>query len=722
MALIRRGKSGPRNGFNPSRGRSIYRRGGPKNSLRGGFDATPSNSFKASRVDEAVDFDPGSSDVTPEESGSHEELDQSSSHGSSSESDEGPEKPYSVLLQALKPSASRGEPKRKKRKIEPVENPIPLIADHEMQSDAIEETEDEGDLLEENSESSEADESTKKHDAFSNHFADRDDEEIEGKILAVRKNNWATETPIATSSWSAIRRHPGPSTKKLAEDPKHLRGLENLKFKPRFEKTARQLLSSSDDSLIELSSSIFNYQDMLFSGRSLQNADEIRKILSVHSLNHIFRTRDRVLKNTARMSKNERDEDAEFRDQGFTRPKVLMIVPTRESCVKMVDVIVALCQPEQQENKKRFQDSYVRIDDQLSTDKPEDFKDLFGGNDDDMFRIGLKFTRKAIRFFSQFYNSDIIMASPLGLRTALGGESSKKQDFDFLSSIEIVIVDQSEALLMQNWEHIDYVFEHLNLQPKEAHGCDFSRVRSWYLDGHAKYLRQTISLSAFNFPALNRLYTQHMLNIDGKVKISRTYDGAITDLAFSIKQTFSRFDFADAVSEPDDRFDYFITAVLPSLTKPSLGIQQGILMFVPLYADFVRIRNHLASAPSTQHISFGSISEYTSIKDVARARSHFVTGRHSILLYTERAHHFRRYHLKGVKRVIFYGLAENPLFYSEVVGGFLGSSISLAKVDSQRVSVRCLFSKLDLLKLERIVGTKRYLQMVSERGDTFDFM
>lgn len=463
----------------------------------------------------------------------------------------------------------------------------------------------------------------------------------------------------------------------------------------------------------------------MFSARSLENAEEVRRLLSVHALNHIFRTRDKVLKNTTRLARNEDDEEIEVRDQGFTRPKVLILMPTRQSCVKMVDSIIALCEPEQQENRKRFQDSYARTDDSLSMDKPEDFKDLFGGNDDDIFRLGLKFTRKAIKFFSQFYSSDIILASPLGLRTALGSDKNKKHDHDFLSSIEVVIVDQSDALVMQNWEHVEYVFDHLNLQPKEAHGCDFSRVRSWYLDGHAKYFRQTILLSAFNFPSLNKLYTQHMLNVDGKVKYSAIHDGAIMDLGFPLKQTFSRFDFADPASEPDDRFNYFTSAILPSLIKTSsqgLGGQQGILLFIPLYADFVRVRNHLASSSNTQHVSFGSISEYASVKEVARARSHFLSGRHSLLLYTERAHHFRRYHLKGVKRVVLYGLPENQLFYREIVGEFLGSSIAQAAVDSNSASVRCLFSKLDLLKLERGVGTKRYLSLLSEKGDTFDFI
>ena len=47
---------------------------------------------------------------------------------------------------------------------------------------------------------------------------------------------------------------------------------------------------------------------------------------------------------------------------------------------------------------------------------------IFAGNIDDCFRLGIAVTNKQLKLYSEFYHSDILVASPLGLRTIIGGE------------------------------------------------------------------------------------------------------------------------------------------------------------------------------------------------------------------------------------------------------------------------------------------------------------
>jgi len=641
---------------------------------------------------------------------------------------------YNALLQAFQESASSEEPRRKRRKIE-VEEPEETIveelddaeengasdADAGVEGDSDEEDQD--DAADEEVAEDLEDEDEDANDPFEVHFANPENNELSSKLKSITSSHWMHEKVAAGKEANITISRPANTTD--AAPRKAVKNVSQLKLKKRLADTAQAKIGTLSEIEQAIAPSIFNYQDLMCGARSVENAESLRRLASLHALNHIYKGRDRVLKNNTRLAQADDSSDLELRDQGFTRPKVLILLETRSAAAKYVDALMELCDPEQQENKKRFQDGFILSEEKFGQDRPADFLELFEGNDDNDFRLGVKFTRKTVKFFSQFYASDIILASPLGLRRIIEHQDPKKADSDFLSSIEVLIMDQADAMLMQNWEHVEYVFDHLNLQPKDAHGCDFSRVRNWYLDNQAKYIRQTIVLSGFVSPELNKLYNSSMLNYAGKAKYATTYPGSIVDIGLSVKQTFSRLESKLPASDPEDRFKYFTTAIVPAISRyprpPEGG--QGILLFIPSYLDFVRVRNYFNSSNATQHISFGVISEYTSVSDSRRARSHFITGRHNVLIYTGRAHHFHRYRLKGVRRVVMYGLPENPTFYNEIVGGFIGTSIAEGKLDPAEASVRALFSRWDGLKLERVVGTKRVANMLREKGgDTFDFI
>ncbi|KUI59627.1 U3 small nucleolar RNA-associated protein 25 [Cytospora mali] len=699
-----RGRSGFRGGGGSSRGR------GPKfDSARLEYsDSEEESGDEGSEVDDQDDEELGDASEDEDE-----------------EESKAATRPYMALIQSLTEEPNAPQAKRRKldhqtpqteqSKDEPVDEAkdVDLVEEPEEAPD-----ENEGGAFDGNDDEDEVIDTS---DPFEGHFGAADEETVTRRLKAIEDSKWTTKKVASKGTRTVLNAPDTGNGSDQIHVPNPVASASELRLKHRLQESMKEK-RKFDAVEQSLAPHLFGYRDLLYCDRKLSNSKSVRRLACLHALNHVFKTRDRVIKNNSKLShQNKEDEELELRDQGFTRPKVLMILPTRESCYKMIETMASICEPETQENRKRLEDSYHDKEDRFPQDKPADFKDVFAGNDDDMFRLGVKFTRKTIKYFAAFYNSDILFASPLGLRMAIGSEEDKKVEHDFLSSIEVVIVDQADALLMQNWEHIEYIFEHLNLQPKDDHGCDYSRVRNWYLEDQSKYFRQTVVFSQFNTPELSKLFRLHCRNWAGKVRIEPEHTGVIQEIGVKAKQTFSRFDAPSVEAEPEARFNYFTKAIVPSLAKRSKD-SVGTLIFIPSYLDFVRVRNYFATNTAVESLTFGTISEYASIPEASRARSHFFAGRHKVLLYTERAHHFRRYILKGVVRVIMYGLPDNPTFYKEIVGGNLARAEQDLEIDIGQGSVRVMFSKYDVLRLERIVGTQRVGKMIREKGDTFDFV
>lgn len=129
-------------------------------------------------------------------------------------------------------------------------------------------------------------------------------------------------------------------------------------------------------------------------------------------------------------------------------------------------------------------------------------------------------------------------------------------------------MDNCDVLLMQNWEHLLLIFEHLHLQPKKSHDVDYSRVRNWLLDGHAKFYRQTLLFSRIPAPAINSIFNKYCLNYNGKCQIdlmtrSRYQTGTICQIGFQLGQVFHRIECDSLVDLPEVRFNFFIDKVSP---------------------------------------------------------------------------------------------------------------------------------------------------------------
>ncbi|XP_011312696.1 digestive organ expansion factor homolog [Fopius arisanus] len=476
----------------------------------------------------------------------------------------------------------------------------------------------------------------------------------------------------------------------------------------------------------ELLSIINNYQDLLYTERTFSNENEIKFVYCLHAVNHLLKTRTKILHHNAKLSKSSKSSMGEvpdeYRDQGLVRPKILIIVPFRRSCLEIVELLISILIGEEKggsvANKKRFLEDFGggEIVMPKKNPKPEDYEQTFRGNTDDTFKIGIAVTKKTLKLYSDFYSSDIIISSVLGMRMIVGAEGEEERDYDFLASIELLIMDQTELFFMQNWDHLIHVLDHLHLQPRKPHDTDFSRLRSWSVNGWSKYYRQTLIFSSIQLPEIQAVFNKKCLNYAGKVRVANSCtSGSVCQVAVQLPQVFHKFQASSYGQAIEARMEYFVSKILPEYKD---SIMNHTLIFVPSYFDFVKLRNYLRK----EELSFVQICEYTRDAKVARARDMFFHSDANFLLYSERFHFFRRIRVKGIRHIIFFAPPNFPGFYSEMCNLMHEANQNPKAGTESNMTVTVLYCKYDAMQLAGIVGTERTGKMIASEKDVHMLM
>lgn len=356
-------------------------------------------------------------------------------------------------------------------------------------------------------------------------------------------------------------------------------------------------------------------------------------------------------------------------DQGFTRPRLLILVPFRHVARKVVQSILhILGENTSVTNKEKFENEYADPEESdeendgidgkaRKTRKPDDYYKIFAGNNDDDFKMGIQInpghgkgtgpTKGAyVRLFSDFYISDIIVASPLGLKLVIDStmveppKGNGKVNADFLSSIEMCLVHQADVLYMQNWEHVHYLLSLTNMLPTSSHTeTDYSRVRPYFLDKQGGKHKQLICTTLFNHAEIFSTFRMFAQSIAGQVIVKKDWEktAVLSRIAVPAKQVYQVLpmpNVPDLIRYEEDKFTYFTQEILlPILRKQ----EKRIIVVIPSYLDYVRVRNFLMQ----QEARAVYVCEYSRESEISRGRAWFYHGVKDIMVYSGRMHFFR---------------------------------------------------------------------------------
>ncbi|CDR97665.1 -U3 small nucleolar RNA-associated protein 25 [Babesia bigemina] len=428
-----------------------------------------------------------------------------------------------------------------------------------------------------------------------------------------------------------------------------------------------------------------SYLDVFYAGCKVTDVSSMRFLMALHAANHICKS----VTSTVEQS------------HGFTRPRVLYICGLKCMARDFIQHLVTLLSVKKGDPKvEKFYEEYdlpeedtaAQVSSFSKTHKSLDYVETFSGNQDDAFKMGLRYQGGMLHLYTPFYTSDIIVTSPLGIKIML----QEDEEYDFLSSIEVLLIDRMDVLKFQNWQFFIEVFEKLNRPLKKWRDADLSRLRVSTIDGQSEVYRQTVGLSCTQHFVFNAFF-KRLVNRRGFIKLASvpTQDFVLLGSQLRVKQLFIKVAASSVTDADGSLLNYFLKNMLNSIQ----GIG-GVLVVLGDYTHFLRVKKELKMA----NFEYLPCHESNSSKQMLFARQQFQAGKTPVVLTTSRLLFFKRYVIKGTCRVLFVVPPDYPEIYREAF-----RMLDLSKNNA----LVTLYTRFHAHQLEPIVGAAKVHKLVS---------
>ena len=480
----------------------------------------------------------------------------------------------------------------------------------------------------------------------------------------------------------------------------------------------------------ELLGNLMNDRDVIVTSEAFHKcARSTYLMVSAHALSHVLHKCWRVEKNSKKLRKRP---DMELRDQGPNRARVLWLAPFRANAYEVIRNWVTVLNIEEPDgNLKSFLEEYEGQDERNEHSKNwEDWRrELFKGHYDDAnyddFIIGVtfyhgRFKLQFIRNAESLCGVDVIIASPLALSriSAADKKSNRIRDkflraqaeqadqessetelvpvMDFLTGIEMLVVDRIDALAMQNWYNCCDIVSRVSSPAIATVSADINRIEEKFLTPEsACAARQNILLAG---SIMMDEYLSLPLRHDRVVRVGTTESSGIAlhkALKLKIKQQFF-------IRVPGCLLDHF---------KSTFWKEVGneIRQLIVVVADTEQLAP-LLEFFDEEGIVDCCLSE-TTLSDIGGKRrkqmkstlKSFREGDIRVIVVTERLLWYQRIRITGGRHVVFFGAPKTDSVYSDILADIQ---------DPMRCSSTCIFKADERTALERIVGSKNIDRLV----------